>query len=222
MTAYLFTRLHSRRGSALRFIILMALLALLGCASQQPQQTNAAATPPEPESRRLAEEFDPQLLDEDMLLIQPNFAPSDALVVAQPASKPAPQPARETRPPLSGDASSGQSPASERTVFRVQVFALSHLDIAEQKRAELEGLLGVPVQILSRRGLHLIQAGSFADALPLTGVLLTKLDGTARGGIVVSIQQKLGIPVVALGVGEDAPDLLEFDPRAFVEALLEE
>lgn len=68
----------------------------------------------------------------------------------------------------------------------------------------------------------IVQAGSFADALPLTGVLLTKLDGTARGGIVVSIQQKLGIPVVALGVGEDATDLLEFDPRAFVEALLEE
>ncbi|MFH1038414.1 MAG: signal recognition particle-docking protein FtsY [PVC group bacterium] len=68
----------------------------------------------------------------------------------------------------------------------------------------------------------LAQARSFAEKLPLTGVLLTKLDGTARGGIVVSIQQELGLPVVALGVGEDVADLVEFDPAAFVQALLEE
>ncbi len=68
----------------------------------------------------------------------------------------------------------------------------------------------------------LAQARSFAEKLPLTGVLLTKLDGTARGGIVVPIQQELDLPVVALGVGETAADLLEFDPAAFVEALLEE
>ncbi|MDP8214628.1 MAG: signal recognition particle-docking protein FtsY [Candidatus Euphemobacter frigidus] len=68
----------------------------------------------------------------------------------------------------------------------------------------------------------LVQAGRFAEALPLTGVLLAKLDGTARGGIVVSIQQELGIPVVAVGVGEALSDLLEFDPRAFTEALLAE
>lgn len=67
-----------------------------------------------------------------------------------------------------------------------------------------------------------VQAGKFAEVLPLTGVILTKLDGTARGGIVVSIQKELKLPVVALGVGEDSSDLLEFDPRAFVEGLLDQ
>jgi len=65
-----------------------------------------------------------------------------------------------------------------------------------------------------------VQAGKFAEVLPLTGVLLTKLDGTARGGAVVSIRKELGIPVVALGVGEDSSDLIEFDPAAFVNGLL--
>ncbi len=66
----------------------------------------------------------------------------------------------------------------------------------------------------------LAQAESFASVLPLTGVFLTKLDGTARGGTVVSIQRELGLPVVALGVGESIEDLIEFDPAAFVQALL--
>lgn len=68
----------------------------------------------------------------------------------------------------------------------------------------------------------LAQAKAFADLLPLTGVILTKLDGTAKGGIVVPVTRRLGIPVVALGVGEGIDDLLEFEPRSFVEALLEE
>lgn len=66
----------------------------------------------------------------------------------------------------------------------------------------------------------LAQAQGFAAVLPLTGVILTKLDGTARGGAVVSIRRELDLPVVALGVGETADDLVEFDPAAFVEALL--
>lgn len=67
----------------------------------------------------------------------------------------------------------------------------------------------------------LVQARKFMEMLPLTGVVLTKLDGTARGGIVVSIQEQLGLPVVALGVGEELDDLLDFEPQAFVQALLE-
>jgi fused signal recognition particle receptor len=66
----------------------------------------------------------------------------------------------------------------------------------------------------------LAQAKGFASVLPLTGVILTKLDGTARGGTVVSIQRELNLPVVALGVGETADDLVEFAAAAFVEALL--
>ncbi len=64
------------------------------------------------------------------------------------------------------------------------------------------------------------QANSFNQALPLTGIVLTKLDGTARGGIVVSIQDKIGIPVKYIGTGEKMEDLAPFDPELFARALL--
>jgi len=65
------------------------------------------------------------------------------------------------------------------------------------------------------------QAKNFNDALPITGLVLTKLDGTARGGIVISIQDTLGIPVRFIGTGEKLEDLAPFDPAAFTRALLE-
>ncbi|HEV2358456.1 MAG TPA: signal recognition particle-docking protein FtsY [bacterium] len=65
------------------------------------------------------------------------------------------------------------------------------------------------------------QARQFAAALPVTGVVLTKLDGTARGGIAVAIADELRLPVKLVGFGEGMDDLQPFDPRAFVEALLE-
>ena len=55
----------------------------------------------------------------------------------------------------------------------------------------------------------------------MTGVVLTKLDGTAKGGIVLAIEAELGIPVKLIGVGESAADLLAFEPESFVSALLE-
>jgi fused signal recognition particle receptor len=64
------------------------------------------------------------------------------------------------------------------------------------------------------------QARQFAAALPLTGVVLTKLDGTARGGIAVAIADELKLPVRLVGFGEGMDDLQPFDPKAFVEALL--
>src|SRR3954470_7163265 len=67
----------------------------------------------------------------------------------------------------------------------------------------------------------LTQARQFAEAVDVTGVVLTKLDGTAKGGIVLAIQSELGIPVKLIGVGERAADLVEFDPEAFVAALLD-
>jgi fused signal recognition particle receptor len=67
----------------------------------------------------------------------------------------------------------------------------------------------------------LTQARQFAEAVDITGVVLTKLDGTAKGGIVLAIEADLGIPVKLVGVGESAADLLEFDPEAFVAALLD-
>lgn len=66
------------------------------------------------------------------------------------------------------------------------------------------------------------QASQFIDAAGATGVILTKLDGTARGGSVIGIRRKLGLPVRFVGVGEGMDDLMEFDPEAFVDALFEE
>ena len=66
----------------------------------------------------------------------------------------------------------------------------------------------------------LLQAEEFAKSAPLTGIVLTKLDGTAKGGIVFAIASKLGVPVKFVGVGEQADDLIPFDPEEFTEALL--
>ncbi len=65
----------------------------------------------------------------------------------------------------------------------------------------------------------LIQAKKFKEAVDITGVILTKLDGTAKGGIVFAIQKELGVPVRFIGTGEQVTDFAEFDPQAFVEAL---
>ena len=65
------------------------------------------------------------------------------------------------------------------------------------------------------------QASVFADAVEVTGIVLTKLDGSARGGIALAIARELGLPVKLLGIGESVEDLRPFDPRLFVRALLE-
>jgi fused signal recognition particle receptor len=66
----------------------------------------------------------------------------------------------------------------------------------------------------------LTQAREFADAVDVTGIVLTKLDGTAKGGIAVAIEAQLGIPIKLVGLGETVDDLTEFDPAEFVDALL--
>ena len=65
-----------------------------------------------------------------------------------------------------------------------------------------------------------VQARVFTEAVQVTGVVLTKLDGTAKGGIVVAVQRELGIPVKLVGLGEGPDDLAPFDPEAFADALL--
>ena len=65
----------------------------------------------------------------------------------------------------------------------------------------------------------LVQARQFTDAVEVTGVVLTKLDGTAKGGIALAIQTDLGIPIKLVGLGESAEDLVPFDPDDFVDAL---
>ena len=65
------------------------------------------------------------------------------------------------------------------------------------------------------------QAKVFAEAVDVTGIVLTKLDGTAKGGIVVAVQRQLGVPVKLVGLGEGPDDLAPFDPEAFVDALID-
>jgi len=65
----------------------------------------------------------------------------------------------------------------------------------------------------------LVQAKQFTEAVEVTGVVLTKLDGTAKGGIVLAIQNDLGIPIKLVGLGETADDLVPFDPDEFIDAL---
>jgi fused signal recognition particle receptor len=67
----------------------------------------------------------------------------------------------------------------------------------------------------------LAQARQFAEAVEVTGVVLTKLDGTAKGGIVLAIQSEIGLPVKVVGIGEGADDLVVFDPTEFVDALFD-
>lgn len=66
------------------------------------------------------------------------------------------------------------------------------------------------------------QVEEFSDAVPVSGIVLTKLDGTARGGIVIAIERRLGVPVKFVGLGERLEDLAPFDPDRFVAELLEE
>ena len=66
----------------------------------------------------------------------------------------------------------------------------------------------------------LTQARTFTEAVEVTGVVLTKLDGSAKGGIVIAIESELGIPVKLVGLGETADDLVDFDPDEFVDALV--
>jgi fused signal recognition particle receptor len=66
----------------------------------------------------------------------------------------------------------------------------------------------------------LTQAKVFSEVVDVTGIALTKLDGTAKGGIVVAVQRELGVPVKLVGLGEGPDDLAPFDPAAFVNALL--
>ena len=67
----------------------------------------------------------------------------------------------------------------------------------------------------------LVQAREFSQAAPLSGIVITKMDGTAKGGIAIAIQSELGVPVKFIGVGEKIDDLQEFDPDTFVDALFD-
>lgn len=86
------------------------------------------------------------------------------------------------------------------------------------KRAEVDEVLLVLDATIGQNGLA--QARVFTEVVDITGAVLTKLDGTAKGGIVFRVQQELGVPVKLVGLGEGPDDLAPFEPAAFVDALL--
>ncbi|WP_343599327.1 signal recognition particle-docking protein FtsY [Mycobacterium sp.] len=86
------------------------------------------------------------------------------------------------------------------------------------KRAAVDEVLLVLDATIGQNGLA--QAKVFAEVVDITGAVLTKLDGTAKGGIVFRVQQELGVPVKMVGLGEGPDDLAPFEPAAFVDALL--
>jgi len=86
------------------------------------------------------------------------------------------------------------------------------------RQATVDEVLLVLDATTGQNGLR--QARVFAEAVDITGIILTKLDGTARGGIVVAVQRELGVPVKLVGLGEGPDDLAPFDPATFVDAIL--
>ena len=88
-------------------------------------------------------------------------------------------------------------------------------------------LVGAPHEVLlvldATTGMNALnQAREFNKAVPLTGLIVTKLDGTSKGGMVVAIQKELGLPIKFVGLGEQADDLQPFDAKQFAQALFEE
>jgi fused signal recognition particle receptor len=89
--------------------------------------------------------------------------------------------------------------------------------VAEKAQGKVSEVLLVIDATTGQNGL--VQAKQFTEAVEVTGIVLTKLDGSAKGGIVLAIQKELGIPVKLVGLGEGIEDLVEFDAHEFVDAL---
>ena len=89
--------------------------------------------------------------------------------------------------------------------------------VAEKAKGQVSEVLLVIDATTGQNGL--VQAKQFTEAVEVTGIVLTKLDGSAKGGIVLAIQKELGIPVKLVGLGEGIDDLVEFDAHEFVDAL---
>ncbi|MET7370045.1 signal recognition particle-docking protein FtsY [Streptomyces sp. NPDC005566] len=87
-----------------------------------------------------------------------------------------------------------------------------------EKHGPLDEILLVLDATTGQNGL--VQARVFAEVVDITGIVLTKLDGTAKGGIVIAVQRELGVPVKLIGLGEGPDDLAPFEPDAFVDALI--
>jgi fused signal recognition particle receptor len=95
---------------------------------------------------------------------------------------------------------------------------LSKIQRVIEKKAPVTEVLLVIDATTGQNGL--VQAKTFADAVPLTGIALTKLDGSAKGGIIIAVQRELGVPVKLVGLGEGPDDLAPFEVVTFVYELL--
>jgi fused signal recognition particle receptor len=95
---------------------------------------------------------------------------------------------------------------------------LSKIRRVIEKHAEIAEVLLVLDATTGQNGL--VQARAFAEAIDVTGIALTKLDGSAKGGIVVAIQNELSIPIKLVGVGEGVEDFAFFDPEEFANGLV--
>ena len=124
--------------------------------------------------------------------------------------------------------------AKSRRVDYVIVDTAGRLHTKDNLMAELEKMLrtsrkvvpDAPHEVLlvldattGQNGLE--QARRFTDISGVTGIVLTKLDGTAKGGVVVAITRELGLPIRYVGVGEKVDDLLPFDPETFINSLFQ-
>ncbi|MUL42183.1 signal recognition particle-docking protein FtsY [Streptomonospora sp. PA3] len=89
-----------------------------------------------------------------------------------------------------------------------------------EKKTQVADVLLVLDATTGQNGLR--QARVFAEVVDISGIVLTKLDGTAKGGIVIQVQRELGVPVKLVGLGEGPDDLAPFDPEAFVDAILDD
>ena len=87
-----------------------------------------------------------------------------------------------------------------------------------EKNSQVDEVLLVLDATTGQNGL--VQARVFADVVDVTGIVLTNLDGTDKGGIVVSVQREIGVPVKLVGLGEGPDDLAPFEAEEFVDALL--
>ncbi len=90
--------------------------------------------------------------------------------------------------------------------------------VLEKAASDVEEVLLVLDATTGQNGIQ--QARVFTDAVQVTGIALTKMDGTAKGGIVVAVREELGVPVKLIGTGEGLDDLEPFHPRAFADRLV--
>ena len=115
-------------------------------------------------------------------------------------------------------ADNAQVMLKDREIEPREVKDLGHRRVAEKGAGVVTETLLVIDATTGQNGL--VQAREFGEATAVTGVVVTKLDGSAKGGIVFAVETELGIPVKLVGVGEGVDDLVPFDPAEFVDALV--